>query len=143
MATKKTTTKRGVKRRAATKTVEQRATTIIDDTARYDADTREAIRRALEDTGDTDELFELVRRAERGDRILDLTGEPPRDAPTLPELLSAVLNHPDLPAQLEEALSEVINDLFNDLPSGAGREIERTPAYLKLLLEASSKGGAR
>lgn len=51
-------------------TLKQRARAIIDDPDRYDEDTRHAIRHALEREGS--DLAEYVRRAERGETILDL-----------------------------------------------------------------------
>jgi hypothetical protein len=56
-----------------TKTITERAHAILDNSTRYDEDTRQAIANALKNG--TDDLRESVRRAERGETILDLAGE--------------------------------------------------------------------
>jgi hypothetical protein len=67
----------------------------------------------------------------------DLEFEPEKD---LPALIAAVMNHPDLPASLEEGFGEALNDLFNELPTKQKR-IDHHPAYIALLLDAEK--GAR
>lgn len=59
------------KKRQRPASVKRRAQTIVNDAEGYDAETREAIRRSLE-TGAAD-LAELVRRAESGERIIDVS----------------------------------------------------------------------
>ncbi len=59
----------------------------------------------------------------------------------LPELLAAVLNHPDLPVRLEEAMSEGLRDIFNYLPNPLWKQIEYSPAYLSLLLSTGKDFG--
>ncbi|MGB8507275.1 MAG: hypothetical protein WCD76_02625 [Pyrinomonadaceae bacterium] len=49
-------------------------------------------------------------------------------------LISAVLNHPDLPCELQESIGGSINDLFNDLPGGVWKRVEYSPEYLSILL---------
>jgi KaiC/GvpD/RAD55 family RecA-like ATPase len=68
MTTKKATTKRRAARRPS---VKERARQIIADAGRYDEETREAVRNALEEGHD--DLAEIVRRAESGETVLDLT----------------------------------------------------------------------
>jgi hypothetical protein len=73
------------------------------------------------------------------------TPQQQQDAPAdeLANLLAAVLNHPDLPEALEDAIDEGLNDLFNNLPNRRWKQIEYSPAYISLLLSTHKEGGTR
>jgi hypothetical protein len=77
MTSKKSTAKRGGKGTAAPdkekkrRTVKDRARAIVADMKGYDADTRNAIKNSLD--GDGSDLAELVRRAEAGEIIWDVS----------------------------------------------------------------------
>ena len=109
----------------------QRACAIIGNPGRYDADTRHAVRNALE--GESPDLAEYVRRAEQGDTILDLIkplegtpqdpvgGEPnEQKQPTseLATMLEAALSHKEMP----QALFDVIVDYFQEKIEATGLE---------------------
>ncbi len=64
-------------------------------------------------------------------------------ADELAQHIAAVLNHPDLPDCLEEAIGEGLNEVFNQLPNQLWKRMEYSPAYISLLLSAHKKGGAR
>ncbi len=66
-----------------------------------------------------------------------------KPADELANLLAAVLNHPDLPDALEDALGEGLNDLFNNLPNQRWKQMEYSPAYISLLLSTHKEGGAK
>lgn len=70
--------------------------------------------------------------------MFDLKLEPARD---LAGLLSAVLNHPDLPGPLGESIGDGVNDLFNELHSGAQKRVEYGPEYLGALLRVAAEQG--
>ena len=59
----------------------------------------------------------------------------------LPELLAAVLSHPDLPDCLEEAIGEGLNDVFNNLPNRRWKLLEYSSTYISLLLSTHKEGG--
>lgn len=96
----------------STKAVRERARAIITD-ERYDIDTRDAIRNSLQD--DSPNLAEFVRRAERGEIILDLTAvttdASPHTLADLAVLISAVLNHPLLPESVYDDLWQSVSEL--------------------------------
>ncbi len=134
---KKDTTapKAGAPRKA--KTIRQRAQAIIDNKRRYDSDTREAIFNAM--VKKHADLAECVRRARRGETILDLTSEEAlagverlQGIPTLAAHISAVLTHPDTPAVMYNALADAVNDL--DKPRGHFD----SAAYIELCLRANA-----
>jgi hypothetical protein len=121
------------------KTIRQRAQAIIDNPKRYDSDTREAIFNAL--AKKHADLAECVRRAERGETILDLTSEEAlanaerlQGVSTLAAHISAVLTHPDTPAVMYNALADVLNDL--DKPRGHFD----SAAYIEMCLRANANG---
>jgi hypothetical protein len=66
--------------------------------------------------------------------------QPGAPADELANLLAAVLNHPDLPGDLEDAIGEGLNDLFNNLPNRRWKQIEYSPAYVSLLLSTHKDG---
>ena len=109
----------------------QRARAIIDDPSRYDADTRHAVRNALE--GESPDLAEYVRRAEQGDTILDLVKPlegPPDGIAALAEHIAAVLAHPETP----EALYNAIVDEFTDWSNDYLNSIEKTASFIESCL---------
>ncbi len=135
---KKDTTaqKAGAPRKA--KTIRQRAEAIIANKRRYDSDTREAIFNAM--VKKHADLAECVRRAERGETILDLTTEEAQSnaerlegIPTLAAHISAVLAHPDTPAAMYNALADAVNGL--DTP----RKHFDSAEYIELCLRANAK----
>ncbi len=134
----------GASRKA--KTIRQRAQAIIANKRRYDSDTREAIFNAM--VKKHADLAECVRRAERGETILDLTSEEAlanverlQGIPTLAAHISAVLTHPDTPAVMYNALADAVNSL------NAPRGHFDSAAYIELCLRADAKsarkGGTR
>jgi hypothetical protein len=129
MATKKTTPRRQI---AKAKTTRERAARIVANAKRYNAGTRAAISRAL-DEGHAD-LAECVKRAERGETILDISGATasvptmrPEDEAALSELqnfarhlaeaLRIARHSPMIPASLYNGLSDALTDFENDLPN--------------------------
>jgi hypothetical protein len=135
---KKDTTaqKAGATRKA--KTIRQRAEAIIANKRRYDSDTREAIFNAM--VKKHADLAECVRRAERGETILDLTSEEAlanverlQGIPTLAAHISAVLTHPDTPAVMYNALADAVNSL------NAPRGHFDSATYIELCLQANAK----
>ena len=109
----------------------QRARAIIDDPSRYDADTRHAVRNALE--GNAPDLAEYVRRAEQGDTILDLVKPlegSPHGIAALAEHIAAVLAHPETP----EALYNAIVDEFTDWSNDYLNSIEKTASFIESCL---------
>jgi hypothetical protein len=97
---KRTTTKRT--------TLRTRAEAIINSTA-YDTDTRRALELSLE-RGDAADIREMVRRAEAGDTICDLTD----NALARRELaahVAAVIAHPDTPVGLYNCIVERLCDM--------------------------------
>lgn len=121
-----------------------RARAILADTDRYNMDTRRFIRNSLA-YSDPAALAEDVRRAEAGERLEGLATELDVDAPTLTlaELLSEVMNHPELPAALNVVISKVLAKMLNDLDhvsqkavltSTASRRRD-APTYISHLLE--------
>jgi hypothetical protein len=61
-------------------------------------------------------------------------------------LLSKVLTHPALPAQLEAAIGEGMCELFNDLNGEQKRRLENNSAHIARLLamtDENVKGGKR
>jgi hypothetical protein len=138
---KKDTTaqKAGAPRKA--KTVRQRAQAIINNKRRYDSDTREAIFNAM--VKKHADLAECVKRAERGETILDLTTEEAQanaerlqGIPSLAAHISAVLTHPDTPAVMYNALADVVNSL--DKP----RRYFDSAAYIEMCLRANVKAAS-
>jgi hypothetical protein len=120
------------------KTIRQRAQAIINNKRRYDSDTREAIFNAM--VKKHADLAECVRRAERGETILDLTSEEAlanverlQGIPTLAAHISAVLTHPDTPAVMYNALADAVNSL--NAPRGHFDSAE----YIELCLRANTK----
>jgi hypothetical protein len=120
------------------KTIRQRAQAIIKNLRRYDSDTREAIFNAM--VKKHADLAECVRRAERGETILDLTSEEAlanverlQGIPSLAAHISAVLTHPDTPAVMYNALADAVNGL--DAP----RKHFDSAAYIELCLRANAK----
>ena len=95
--------------KAKRQTLKQRAQAILDNPGCYDEDTRHAVRNALE--GNAPDLAEYVRRAARGETILDL--EKPLEAPhgiaALAEHIAAVLTHPETPPPLYEAIANQLS----------------------------------
>ncbi len=135
---KKDTTaqKAGAPRKA--KTIRQRAEAIIANTRRYDSDTREAIFNAM--VKKHADLAECVRRAERGETILDLTSEEAlanverlQGIPALAAHISAVFTHPDTPVAMYNALADAVNGL--DAP----RKHFDSAEYIELCLRANAK----
>src|ERR1051326_2448288 len=85
-ANRKTTTKpRARKGQTRRPSIKARARAIISDTEQYDPETRHAINNALQD--DSSDLAELVRRAEEGEEILDVS-RPLVIPPTIEDLRS-------------------------------------------------------
>jgi hypothetical protein len=120
------------------KTIRQRAQAIIANKRRYDSDTREAIFNAM--VKKHADLAECVRRAERGETILDLTSEEAlanverlQGIPSLAAHISAVLSHPDTPVVMYNALADAVNSL--DAPRGHFD----SAAYIELCLQANAK----
>ncbi len=120
------------------KTIRQRAQAIIKNLRRYDSDTREAIFNAM--VKKHADLAECVRRAERGETILDLTSEEAQEGverlqgiPTLAAHISAVLAHPDTPVAMYNALADAVNGL--DKP----RSYFDSAEYIELCLRANAK----
>jgi len=134
------------------KTLRQRAAAIIANAKRYNAGTRAAISRAL-DEGHAD-LAECVKRAERGETILDISTAPPADelrsfAHHLAEALRIARYSPMIPASLYNGLANALNDFENDLPS-LTRLCESEPhilltlnAFIEQTAARREKGGAR
>jgi hypothetical protein len=129
MTTKKTT---------ARHTLKGRAEAIIANKRRYDSDTREAIFNAL--AKKHADLAECVRRAERGETILDLTSEEAQanaerlqGIPSLAAHISAVLTHPDTPVAMYNALADAVNGL--DTP----RKHFDSAEYIELCLRANAE----
>jgi hypothetical protein len=136
--------KAGATRKA--KTIRQRAQAIIANKRRYDSDTREAIFNAL--AKKHADLAECVRRAERGETILDLTSEEAlanverlQGIPSLAAHISAVLTHPDTPVVMYNALADAVNGL--DAPRGHFDSAEYIELCLRANTKATRKGGAR
>jgi hypothetical protein len=132
-----TTSTRAQKKTTARHTLKGRAEAIIANKRRYDSDTREAIFNAL--AKKHADLAECVKRAERGETILDLTSEEAlanverlQGIPTLAAHISAVLTHPDTPAAMYNAIADAINDL--DKPRG----YFDSAAYIELCLRANA-----
>jgi hypothetical protein len=133
------TTKKSVqKKTTARRTLKGRAEAIINNKRRYDSDTREAIFNAM--VKKHADLADCVKRAERGETILDLTSEEAQEnverlqgIPTLAAHISAVLTHPDTPAVMYNALADVVNDL--DKP----RRYFDSAAYIELCLRENAK----
>ncbi|HEX3560331.1 MAG TPA: hypothetical protein VHU19_14080 [Pyrinomonadaceae bacterium] len=119
MTAKKATTK---KRPARRPSVKERARQIIADAKGYDEETREAVGRALEEGHD--DLAEVVRRAESGETVLDLTAS---SSPALTEgrvrLLADILAPHELyqmPAELRAAaLVELVGGLADEPDANA------------------------
>jgi hypothetical protein len=135
---KKDTTARKTRATSKAKTIRQRAEAIIANKRRYDSDTREAIFNAL--AKKHADLAECVRRAERGETILDLTSEEAlanaerlQGIPSLAAHISAVLTHPDTPAVMYNALADAVNSL------NAPRGHFDSAAYIELCLRANAK----
>ncbi len=134
---KKDTTVRKPRTARNAKTIRQRAQAIIDNKRRYDSDTREAIFNAM--VKKHADLAECVRRAERGETILDLTTEEAQSnaellegIPALAAHISAVLTHPDTPAVMYNALADAVNSL------NAPRGHFDSAAYIELCLRANA-----
>lgn len=54
---------------------------------------------------------------------------------SLPELLSAVLNHPDLPDPLHESIRSAVTDLFNSkIDQSEIDAFEQSPTYLSWII---------
>lgn len=147
------------------KTIKQRAARIIANAKRYDADTRAAISRAL-DEGHAD-LAECVKRAERGETILDISGQTatmptmrPEDAAAifdlqnfahhLAEAIRIARENPMIPASFYNGLADALIDFENDLPSLS--RVSESEAHILITLNAyieqtaaraEKKGGAR
>ncbi len=164
--TKSTAKKAASKRRESRKpqTIQQRAARVIANAKRYDTGTRAAISRAL-DEGHAD-LAECVKRAERGERILDISGTTasvptmrPESATALSELqnfahhlaeaLRIARYSPMIPASLYNGLADALLDFENDLPN-LTRLGESEPhilltlnAFIEQTAERTEKGGAR
>ncbi len=126
------------KRTAKARTLKGRAEAIIANKRRYDSDTREAIFNAL--AKKHADLAECVRRAERGETILDLTSEEAlanverlQGIPSLAAHISAVLTHPDTPVAMYNALADAVNGL--DTP----RKHFDSAEYIELCLRANAK----
>lgn len=133
MTNQKTTTK-GRQRQS----LKQRGRAIVADAKGYDEETRRAIKNTLDDDGA--ELAELVRRAESGEMILDVSA-PLGGAPalTLAEHIAAALNDPDTPEGIYNALSEAVSELTaTDAVSHRAEVIS-----VALAVNAEKKGGAR
>ncbi len=96
-------------------TLKQRAEAIINDARLYDEDTRHAIKNALKNKAH--DLAELVRRAERGDTILD--GIEPLAGPAQKEVAVRVRNF------IGESIPDFIRDAVVDAIAEAA---ERTGA---------------
>jgi hypothetical protein len=131
-----TTQKAGAPRKV--KTIRQRAQAIIDNKRRYDSDTREAIFNAM--VKKHADLADCVKRAERGETILDLTSEEAlanverlQGIPTLAAHISAVLTHPDTPAVMYNALADGVNSLEQP------RKYFDGAAYIELCLRENAK----
>jgi hypothetical protein len=133
-----TTKKTAQKKTTARHTLKGRAEAIIANKRRYDSDTREAIFNAM--VKKHADLAECVRRAERGETILDLTSEEAlanverlQGIPTLAAHISAVLTHPDTPVIMYNALADAVNSL------NAPRGHFDSAAYIELCLRANAK----
>ena len=161
MTTKKTTPRRQI---AKAKTTRERAARIVANAKRYNAGTRAAISRAL-DEGHAD-LAECVKRAERGETILDISGTT-ASVPTmrqeseaaiselqnfayhLAEALRIARYNPMIPASLYNGLADALLDFENDLPNLT--QLGESEAHILITLEAfieqtaaqTAKGGAR
>ncbi|MBA3804109.1 MAG: hypothetical protein H0X14_00110 [Acidobacteria bacterium] len=119
------------------RTLEARARAIIADAKGCDVDTRRAVEISLDD------LKETVRRAERGEMILDTTDARIQDPPpTLAEMIAAVLAHPDVPPSFRHDIRMGLSEVFNDLGS-LNDNVTDSAKYIALLLEqhAAQKGG--
>jgi hypothetical protein len=134
---KKDTTAPKARATSKAKTIRQRAQAIIANKRRYDSDTREAIFNAM--VKKHADLAECVKRAERGETILDLTSEEAlanverlQGIPTLAAHISAVLTHPDTPVAMYNALADAVNGL--DAPRGHFD----SAAYIELCLRANA-----
>jgi hypothetical protein len=132
-----TTSTTAQKKTTARHTLKGRAEAIIANKRRYDSDTREAIFNAM--VKKHADLAECVKRAERGETILDLTSEEAlanverlQGIPTLAAHISAVLTHPDTPVAMYNAIADVVNDL--DKPRGHFD----SAAYIELCLRANA-----
>jgi len=162
MSTKKNSTTAAASRRP--QTIQQRAARIIANAKRYDTGTRAAISRAL-DEGHAD-LAECVKRAERGETILDISGTT-ASVPTmrqeseaaiselqnfayhLAEALRIARYNPMIPASLYNGLADALLDFENDLPNLT--QLGESEAHILITLEAfieqtaaqTAKGGAR
>ncbi len=139
------TTKSALRKRAQSTTLRKvrahaeavnRARAIITDADGYDRDTRRFIHNSLAQSS-FDQLAEDVRRAEAGEEFLDIGNDldaDPQAALTLPELLSEVMNHPDLPDDLTEGFGEALIAMFNGLDRRPQRFVEHNPTYISRLL---------
>jgi hypothetical protein len=93
-------------------TIRQRAEAIIADAAQYTDDTRRAIQLSLE-RDSPKMLAELVGRAESGETVWYITGEP--EAPTddrsrLARDVASILSNPATPTGLYNALADEITE---------------------------------
>jgi len=146
------------------KMIKERAARIIANAKRYDTDTRAAISRAL-DEGHAD-LAECVKRAERGETILDITGTTatmptmrPEDAAAIAELQNFAHHLAEairiaressmIPASFYNGLADALIDFENDLPSLArvseseAHILITLNAYIEQTTEQTEKGGAK
>lgn len=109
-------------------TIKQRARAILDND-RYDEDTHNAIRRAL-DNNDP-ELGDLVDRAERGDIILDLIGEQEKFEKAA-SFVVEVINKSSAPDWLTTAMLVAIEQarkiksvrIFKEAANGSGEDFD-------------------
>ncbi len=118
---KKDTTaqKAGAPRKA--KTIRQRAEAIINNKRRYDSDTREAIFNAL--AKKHADLAECVKRAERGETILDITAPPASEFLTVAR--EANIARRGFPLDYEREAAQIASYL----------ESEETPQAVRDLIE--------
>ncbi len=152
MSTKKRTTKQ--KGGEVSARLRQRAEKIIGNTRRYDAITRQAIKRAL--TEQHADLADCLTRAERGELINDLTAAQVAARTAQDDLqlfayhfaaaLKIAREDNSIPAHLYNDLATAWNDFTNTIPS-VGTFHESLP-YIALALDAyaaqtDSEGGAK
>jgi nucleotide-binding universal stress UspA family protein len=120
---------------ALRKSLRGRAEAIVNDPRGYDADTRRAVSLSLE-KDDDETLAEIVRRAEAGDTVCDLTDPELQDRcdpEDLSVLLAAVMRRPDLPRYAYDQIAEALGELFNRLDGRRQRRITDSQAYLAAL----------
>lgn len=59
--------------------------------------------------------------------------------PQVSKILSGLLNNPNLPANLKDAITTELQNLFNDLDGATKDAIEYTPDYISRLFQANSE----